>query len=177
MTFMTGSSLGFTSLGIIYNTYSKFFQISYLLYLGFGSAVVADATIASALCIVLAKSRTGFRRTDSLVNILLVYTINTGLLTGIVAVLCFILYAVMLDTYIFIKLYLNALLATLNARSNLRDQMNGAISTIPLPGIAESGSDNSSKRIPTSPHIAINVERYTETKPGSLNESTGGYEF
>jgi len=132
----------------------------------------------------LAKSRTGFRRTDSLVNILLVYTINTGLLTGIVAMLCFILYAVMPDTYIFMaiflnlsKLYLNALLATLNARSNLRDQMNGAISIIPLPGIAESGSDNSSKRIPTSPHIAINFERYTETKPGSLNESTGGYEI
>jgi len=163
-----GSSLGFTSLGIIYNTYLKFFKISYLLYLAFGSAVVADAIIASALCIVLAKSRTGFRRTDSLVNILLVYTINTGLLTGIVAMLCFILYAVMPDTYIFLaiylnlsKLYLNALLATLNARSNLQDQMNGAISTIPLPGIAESGSDNSSKRIPTSPHIAINVERYT----------------
>jgi hypothetical protein len=34
----------------------------YLLYLSLGSGVVADAIMAPALCIVLAKSRTGFRR-------------------------------------------------------------------------------------------------------------------
>jgi len=155
-----------------------------LLYLAFGGGVVADAIIASALCILLAKSRTGFRQTDSLVNILMVYTVNTGLLTSIVAAISLILYTVTPHNYIFLalyfnmsKLYLNALLATLNARSNLRNQMNGAIATIPLSGIAEPGSDNSSKRIPASPHIAINVEIYTETKPESLNESTGGYQF
>jgi len=123
-------------------------------------------------------------RSDSLVNILMVYTVNTGLLPSIVAAICLILYTVTPHNYIFLalyfnmsKLYLNALLATLNARSNLRNQMSGAITTIPFSGIAESGSDNNSKRISASPHIAISVETYTETKPESLNESTGGYQF
>jgi hypothetical protein len=38
--------------------------LQYLLYLAFASAVVADALIASSLCIMLAKKRTGFRKFD-----------------------------------------------------------------------------------------------------------------
>jgi len=174
------SSMAFTSLGIRYKAYSKFYKISYLLYLALGSGVVVDTIMALALCIVLAKSRTGFRRTDSLINVLMMYTINTGLLTSIVALLGLIMYAVMPQTYACLaiifnlsKLYFNALLATLNARSGLRDQMNRPITVLPVSEIAKSGSDTRSKGIPTSPHITINIEG--ETKPESLNESTGGY--
>jgi len=177
------SSMSFTSLGIHYKSFSNFTKIQYLLYMAFGSGVVADTIIAAALCIVLTTRRTGFRQTDSLVNVLMVYTINTGVMTSVVAILCLVLFAIMPHNYIFLalffnlsKLYLNALLATLNARTSLRDQMD-VVSSIQLAGIAESRSDNSSKKVPTSPHIAISVERYTETKPESLNESSGAYEI
>jgi len=79
----------------MHKTFANLSKISYLLYLALGSGVIVDALVATALCIALAKSRTGFRRTDSLINILIMYTINTSLITGIVAILCFILYAVL----------------------------------------------------------------------------------
>ncbi|KAF8871768.1 hypothetical protein BD779DRAFT_1680130 [Infundibulicybe gibba] len=57
----------------------KFFQaFRYLLYLGLGSGVVADCTIAVTLSVTLWRSRTGFPRTNSIVNTLVLYTINTG---------------------------------------------------------------------------------------------------
>jgi len=175
-----GSTMSFTGMGIHYKSFANISKIQYLLYITFGSSVVADAIIAMALCIVLANSHTGFQRTDSLVNFLVVYAINTGVVTSIVSILCLVLLITMPHNYIFLaicfnlsKLYINALLGSLNARTHFRDQKD-TISTIALSGITESRSDNSSKKVPASPHITISFERYTETKPGSLDESNGG---
>jgi len=57
----------------------------------------------------------------------MLYTINTGLLTEICTISLLVLYAVIKHNFVFIglyfivgKMYLNALLANLNARSKLR---------------------------------------------------------
>ncbi|OBZ77498.1 hypothetical protein A0H81_01971 [Grifola frondosa] len=93
--------------------------------------------------------RTGFARTDSIVRILMMYSVNTGALTSLCALLCLVTYANMPNNFVFIafyfvlpKLFLNSLLATLNARRKLRETSSGALVSIPLS--AASGSHMSS---------------------------------
>ena len=50
----------------------------YLLYTSLGSGVVADAFIAVSMCVLLSQSRTGVRNTDSVIDTLMMYTINTS---------------------------------------------------------------------------------------------------
>ncbi|KAF9471997.1 hypothetical protein BDN70DRAFT_515464 [Pholiota conissans] len=120
---------GFASRSFILKTYAKMNEASYMLYASFATAVVADTLVAVSLCTLLIQSRTGFRRTDSIVTKLMAFSINTGLLTSIAAIACFVTYAIWPQRFIFMgiyfalsKLYVNSLLASLNARSSLRSQ-------------------------------------------------------
>jgi len=90
-------------------------------------AAAGDVLIAAFLCTLLQRSRTGFRRSDTMINKLMVFSINTGLLTSICAVASLISIAAWPGTFIYIafyfclgRLYCNSLLATLNARKSLR---------------------------------------------------------
>ncbi|KAI0633132.1 hypothetical protein C8Q77DRAFT_1121897 [Trametes polyzona] len=49
--------------------------------IGIGAAVISDTLTTSVLVIVLKKSRTGLRRTDRMIDRLVLYSVNTGLLT------------------------------------------------------------------------------------------------
>ncbi|KDQ24901.1 hypothetical protein PLEOSDRAFT_161067 [Pleurotus ostreatus PC15] len=128
----------FASKAFELGSFLAFQSISWMMYTALSSGVAADVVIAVSLVISLLRSRTGFKRTDSLVNTLMLYTINTGLFTTLCTGLCFITYAIWPAELIFMgfyfclsALYLNALLATLNARSSLRDKQHG-VSTVPL---------------------------------------------
>ncbi|KAI0740128.1 hypothetical protein C8Q76DRAFT_790601 [Earliella scabrosa] len=57
---------------------------------GVGIAALSDTLLTAALIFSLHQSRTGIRRTDGLIDILILYAINTGLLTGIFNILSFI---------------------------------------------------------------------------------------
>ncbi|RDB28743.1 hypothetical protein Hypma_014825 [Hypsizygus marmoreus] len=125
-------SITFATRAYAGGTFAKFSQISYLLYIALGSGVVADFLIAGSLCRSLWKSRTGFRKTDTLVNVLMMYAINTSLLTTICSGACFITYTIWPNEFTFIgiyfslsKLFLNSLLATLNSRESLSEKING----------------------------------------------------
>ncbi|TFY76164.1 hypothetical protein EWM64_g7848 [Hericium alpestre] len=92
----------------------------------------SDVAIALALCSMLHKSRTGFRSSDSMINKLIMFTVNTGLLTSIDAVCSLASIAGSPNTFIYIcffftlgRLYSNSLLATLNARRSLRQSSSG----------------------------------------------------
>ncbi|KAF8180840.1 hypothetical protein BJ912DRAFT_1062286 [Pholiota molesta] len=120
---------GFASRAFVLGTYAKMNEASFMLYASFGSAVVVDTLIAASLCTLLIQSRTGFKRTDSIVTKLMAFSINTGILTSIAAIACFVTYAIWPQSFIFMgiyfalsKLYVNSLLASLNARSSLRSQ-------------------------------------------------------
>ncbi|KAI0635133.1 hypothetical protein C8Q77DRAFT_682550 [Trametes polyzona] len=113
-------------------------EISDILYLSLGTGVAADVLIAASMCALLAQRRTGFSRTDSMVRVLILYSINTGALTSLCALLCLVSYATMPNNFVFIafyfvlpKLFLNSLLATLNARRPLREA-NASMMSIPL---------------------------------------------
>ncbi|KAI0316362.1 hypothetical protein OF83DRAFT_1172972 [Amylostereum chailletii] len=102
-----------------------------------------DVAIAFILCVLLQKSRTGFRRSDTMITRLIIFTVNTGLLTSIDAICSLVTYAASPNTFIYIcfffalgRLYSNSLLATLNARRSLSGSSRADESTsISLQGI------------------------------------------
>jgi len=135
-----GSGFAFAIWGFIAGDY--FFelrQLSYFLYTNFASGAVADTLIATSLCILLARRRTDFAWTRSLIRSLMLYSINTGLLTSVCAILCFLMYTLLsdFDKFAFIAIYfvlpnllLNSLLASLNARPYLREQTQTALASV-----------------------------------------------
>ncbi|KAJ3968544.1 hypothetical protein EV361DRAFT_411713 [Lentinula raphanica] len=127
-------------------------------------STAADVIIAASLCFLLMQSKTGFKHSDTLINRLIVFSVNTGLATSICAVASLVsliaspnslLYApfyfcigrreplfcssnVALDEYSHhlthshrppfslsnLSVYSNSLLATLNARNQIRNGSN-----------------------------------------------------
>ncbi|KAI0656142.1 hypothetical protein C8Q70DRAFT_393599 [Cubamyces menziesii] len=109
---------------------NDFQHVSWLVSAIFGCAVLADICLTGTLVVVLLRARTGFRRTDSLIEVLIIYSINTGLLTSIFGLLCFIFAIILPGNLIYIgisvvgvKLYANSVLAVLNSRRSLSDRM------------------------------------------------------
>jgi len=133
--FVSGVALAIR--GIVDVTFLKFILDSWLIYLALGSLVVVDILIATSICVLLYHSRSGFKSSDSLVTTLMMYSINTGMLTSFCAMACCITFAIWPDTFIFMgiffvlgKLYINTVLSVLNTRSSLRSRATG-VTTIP----------------------------------------------
>ncbi|KAI9060961.1 hypothetical protein FKP32DRAFT_1678556 [Trametes sanguinea] len=117
-------------------TFTSFEHYSWVMWSILSVAVAADIVATTALTYYLRKSRTGFTKTDSIVDILMVYTINTGLSTSIMtfaALLCSILmrknlvYSAIL--VVSTKMYANSLLAVLNSRRGILDKGMSAYET------------------------------------------------
>ncbi|KAF8962346.1 hypothetical protein BDZ97DRAFT_1733137, partial [Flammula alnicola] len=119
----------FASRAFILHTFARLDEASVYIYASIAAGVAADSTIAISLCILLFKSRTELKRTDSILNILMAFSINTALLTSICALACLITYAIWPQRLIFVgiyftlsKLFVNSLLASLNSRGMLRSK-------------------------------------------------------
>lgn len=132
--------------GAFFNTFAEFRSISWNFYLVLALDVVADFYIATSLCFFLYRLRnTVNKHTLSVVKNLMMYTVNTGLATSVVLLACFITYACLPDTLIFIalyfpstKLYVNALLASLNARDWLAKEPEPSTVATPLADLSNS---------------------------------------
>jgi len=118
-------------------SYANILRESWLLYTALASGVFGDVLITTSICVLLNHNRSGFKSSDSLINTLMVYTINTGLVTSLCAMACLVSFAIWPHTFIFVaiyfvlgKLYVNTILAVLNTRSFLRTRKMG-VSTIP----------------------------------------------
>ncbi|KAI0819158.1 hypothetical protein BC628DRAFT_1424058 [Trametes gibbosa] len=121
---------------------------SWSLYFGLPAEAIGDLIIAVAQCAMLRSLETGIRRSDTIVRTLVVYSISTGMLTSLCALAALIAYAVNHTTFIYFAfyfvlskraspllsdlsistirpnylprlVYVNALLARLNARGSL----------------------------------------------------------
>jgi len=130
-------------------------------------AAAGDVLIAIVLCSMLQKSRTGFKKSDTMINKLIIFTMNTGLLTSFCAVASLISILAAPNTFIYIafffnigRLYSNTLMATLNARQSIRNAVDETM-TVSLQNIKQSGSTAiTSKRLPNT--IAIKVDTVQE---------------
>ncbi|KAI0650118.1 hypothetical protein C8Q79DRAFT_901378 [Trametes meyenii] len=115
--------LDFAVKGLSVRVLVEVHHFSWSFYAGLGAEVVADAIVAASQCLLLVRMRTGLARTDSLIALMMRYSINTGLLTSICAALILVTFTAQPETFIYFafyfiysKLYVNSLLATLNAR-------------------------------------------------------------
>jgi len=149
------------------------------LYLAFATGTLSDMSVSISLCVLLYRSRTGFRRTDSLVRTLLLYTINTGTLVAIAATFGTVCYAVQPKNFIFLisylsqsKLYVSSYLAAMNARAELRDKGSditsihlSELSQYPYPGSGTTGrSSNTATAKATSEGLHISVQTLIDQK-------------
>ncbi|KAL5524135.1 hypothetical protein ACEPAG_8308 [Sanghuangporus baumii] len=130
---------------------------------------VTDIAIALAIVILLRRRRSGFRRTEGLIKRLVALTIGTSLITGVMAILAFIVAEVLPNTLIYLiidfcisKLYYNCMLASLNARSVLRRHMDGTIEmqSFDLEHVGRIGTDtrdtSATAMVNSNPHKAFN---------------------
>ncbi|KAI0658169.1 hypothetical protein C8Q70DRAFT_1055165 [Cubamyces menziesii] len=97
--------------------------MTWIVAAAYGSATAADTVLTSTLIYALLKSKSGLRRSDGVVETLVLYTINTGLLTNIVSVAVFVFALVWPHgliwtavSFVSNKLNANAVLAALNSR-------------------------------------------------------------
>ncbi|KAJ3815125.1 hypothetical protein F5876DRAFT_72269 [Lentinula aff. lateritia] len=134
-------------------------------------AVVGDLFIAGILTLLLQRSKTGFRKSDTMINKLTIFAVNTGALTSLCAVASLISIIAAPNTFIYIsfffsmgRLYTNSLLATLNARKMIRDAAEGINTTtgdnISLPCKGRASSSKRSRNLNTN--ISIQVETTRE---------------
>ncbi|KAF8599119.1 hypothetical protein BDV93DRAFT_547062 [Ceratobasidium sp. AG-I] len=117
-----GFGLASFAMTIVLKQFEKFIDYKWLVGGWLGSAAACDILIVYMLSTALMTQKTGFGRTDALIGKLLRHTINTGLLTSIIAVIDLIAFCTMNNfihfcfNFMLGKLYSNTLLATLNAR-------------------------------------------------------------
>ncbi|KIM83937.1 hypothetical protein PILCRDRAFT_818965 [Piloderma croceum F 1598] len=131
-------------------------------------AAAGDVLIAVVLCYMLQKSRTSFKRSDTMISKLIIFTINTGLMTSICAVASLISIIAAPTTFIYItfyftlgRFYSNSLMATLNARKAIRNAGEDESMSVSLRGIQRTGLSTANFKAPTN-NIAIKVESTRE---------------
>jgi len=111
------------------NTFAELIMLRKLSMTVNALAVAGDVLIAAVLCMMFHSSRTGSKRSDTILNILILFSVNTGLLTSLCAIGSLVAIILSPNTFIYIcfyfllgRLYCNSLLATLNARKAIRAQ-------------------------------------------------------
>ncbi|KAL7278341.1 hypothetical protein ACG7TL_008317 [Trametes sanguinea] len=140
-------------------------RISWLVSVAYGFVVATDVILTGSLIFVLYRLRSSSEsssRSNSILDTLIVYTINTALLTSIVSVVTFIFVSttslmaaatspLTLDdpkglvipgnliyasvSIIGVKLYANSVLAMLNSRSSLDDKFMDDFATVSIPDL------------------------------------------
>ncbi|KAL5520981.1 hypothetical protein ACEPAG_8903 [Sanghuangporus baumii] len=140
-------------------TFAGLTAVTNLFYLNFATNIAADMAVALILSYYLWINKTGSQSTDSLVVKLIIYTVNTGILTAFDALLGLIFHIAMPTTFVFIafylnlsKFYVNSYLASLNVRKTLLLSMkgqgteNGDYASVHL---SRDGSPSISQNMPT----------------------------
>lgn len=109
-------------------------------------AVAGDVLITVTFCILLNQARNSLRRSNTMINLLIAFSVQTGMLTSLCAIASLVSISVSPDTFIYIcfyfligRLYCNSLLATLNVRNAIRGKGHGDLG-ISLREISESNT-------------------------------------
>ncbi|KZT07402.1 uncharacterized protein LAESUDRAFT_812069 [Laetiporus sulphureus 93-53] len=166
----------------------------------FAVGISADVILASMMCICLHMSRTGVQRTDSLINLLIIYTINTGLFPTLCAIATLISFCLRQDVLIYFPfyiqipaLYLIALVANLNHREVFRRQIQRPLTldlsafdmlpptegsqymqrmSYPTPSFVHPNVTSGTFTVPSTPHIAADDKSSSYTQRFSANDAS-----
>ncbi|KAJ3573828.1 hypothetical protein NP233_g2169 [Leucocoprinus birnbaumii] len=170
-----GCVVAFTVLSLQLQTYGELAHLEPLSIAVNALAAAGDLLIAASLCIILHQSRTGFQRSDTMIKKLIVYSVNTGLLTSLCAVASLISIVLAGHTFLYImfffcigRLYSNSLLATLNARKKIRAAADNIQNTsenlsLSLREFPRSGGISMATKRPTNISIKIDTTKEFNT--------------
>ncbi|KAJ7591779.1 hypothetical protein C8J56DRAFT_823846 [Mycena floridula] len=132
----------------------------YLFVLLLSLSVAIDMMITVSICYYLHTLRTGFTGTDAMVDQIMIWAIETGLITSICGVVMLIMEVSKPDWNIWVgilmffpKLYSNAFFLSLNGRSLLRDCSNSVIQS----------SFNFKQGQSMQPAVHVTVENHSHT--------------
>jgi hypothetical protein len=181
----------YVALTLQLRTFTELEKLKSLSILVNALGAAGDVLIAVALCILLHRSRTGFQRSDTMINKLIVFAVNTGVLTSLCAIASLISITVAGDTFLYIafffclgRLYTNCLLANLNARKKIRDAGDNIYTTsdnfsLSLTGLSTSGAmawtrpKNISIKIDTTAGLGTDSDQGYDAKKGDSHPSFG----
>ncbi|KDQ62584.1 hypothetical protein JAAARDRAFT_465119 [Jaapia argillacea MUCL 33604] len=127
--------------------FSRYSKLTWITSTGLGCAASADILIALSLCYYLAKMRSEFKRTNSIITTLMIYSINTGALTSIIATSCAVTFAIMPTNFVWLsffwvlgKCYVNSFLAMLNSRENICEKARRVPTFVELGHLPDAGA-------------------------------------
>jgi len=147
--------------------FAEFGSVEIPSILRLGSACVCDTGIAVSSCYFLQQKRTGYKRTDEIIDHLMVFSINSGLITSVASIACLVTYITIPKTWVYFtlcflisRLYSNTFLCALNSRQILQSDNNDMDTPI-LPRFSGSGIRDLRKTKRTSQKIS-NLSRPTQ---------------
>ncbi|KAH9060492.1 hypothetical protein EDB87DRAFT_1831480 [Lactarius vividus] len=124
-----GAGIYLTAKQFALKQFSSVHSFVWASYIALGSIALGDSLVAASMCWYLYRRRTGFAKTDSIILTLMAYSINSGLLTGLLGIATTICFIVLPTSLVWIafswamsKCYVNSLLAMLNSRDYVRDR-------------------------------------------------------
>ncbi|KAI9443468.1 hypothetical protein H4582DRAFT_1197393 [Lactarius indigo] len=127
---VTSSAIGifFTAKQFSLKQFTSAHSLVWSTYVVLGTVTLGDILVAASMCWSLYRRRTGFARTDSVLVTLMAYSINSGLLTGLLGLATTVSFIVfpssliwMAFSWVMSKCYVNSLLAI---RDHVRDRSN-----------------------------------------------------
>ncbi|KAH9884527.1 hypothetical protein C8Q73DRAFT_796234 [Cubamyces lactineus] len=134
-------------------------KISWMVSVAYGFSVSSDIILAGILIFTLLRIRRESKvpSTRTVLNTLIIYTINTGLLTSIVSFFAFLFAIVLRGNFIYAgvsivgaKLYANSVLALLNSRRYLNNRLQDDFSSVSM-GNSETSSTSQPSACPPRP--------------------------
>ncbi|KAJ7806155.1 hypothetical protein B0H14DRAFT_2876759 [Mycena olivaceomarginata] len=164
-----------------------FSQITGLVDSSLALAVITDVLVAASLSYYLHTSRSGIERTDTLINRLLVYTINNGILTSIFDIITLVFVTAEVDNLIYLavfqvvgNLYTNSMMATLNSRKPTMltaEDVNLSSSIRLTPGGTTVNSNSSVVNTLQDQHkmLDVRIAVSSTTESTELERSKSGY--
>ncbi|KAJ7072814.1 hypothetical protein C8F01DRAFT_1105305 [Mycena amicta] len=127
---------------------SKLSQWGWVVLTGGSLSVTVDLSIAVSLVLLLVRNRrhSGFERTTVLVDKIIAWTVETGVVTSMFSIVSMVLYATMPTTFLWLavftvksRLFSNSLLASLNSRVTLRKMAEASLGhTMTMPQFNDS---------------------------------------
>ncbi|EKM49661.1 uncharacterized protein PHACADRAFT_214190 [Phanerochaete carnosa HHB-10118-sp] len=154
-------------------------QYGYVFTMGLGSAVALDIVITAAMCFYLRRSKSRFSTMNDVIDTLMLYTVETGMITCVTTIASLACWVTMRKNLIFLglhftisKLYANSFLAILNSRVTLgagRCTSGAADKRLPimLSDLSKASSSTKWQRTGSSANKAleINVETTVDISP------------
>jgi len=185
-----GFALWYTAISYHLRSLEDVSSIAVVANVALGLGVLTEVVTAASLCWYLRKLRTSSKHSDTLVNRLTLYAINTGLLTSSFSLLSLVTYDTMSHNFVFMgsyfiqcKLYANSFLATLNMRQPLQGQGMDDENETPVFRLVDRGAilphsgqpDSNSDRMLSSGRIRVGIRREVSVKSDARPELKESY--